>query len=484
MKKMILTTGLAVAATLTTNAQRYLGLTTSNWSGLSSVYLNPGNIADSRTKFDLDLSSFNLIIDNSLASVNLSNATSGGSDISKIFSFSNSAQFNVLATIEYRGPGIMYSIDDDNTVAISTRFRAFEQFNNFDQRLFQSLMSPGAGSDYSITSQNFNWTTHLWGEFNLSYARVLYKEKEHFIKAGITLGRASGLGYMSVKGSNLDATLDPANHSLVANHSDIEFATNVVNNSGQLTNGVSNLLGGIFGGSGEGGGGGFRGDIGAVYEYRPDHADWEADRYDASVNKYKVRGSIAITDIGAIKYKGSYQANVTGNGSVTDTSLAQSILAGQKFSNYMASRGFHLDTPRADTKVHLPTALVLGADYYVASHFYVNGTLITNLANRQNYGNSFYGQLSITPRWDTKIFTAAIPLTYSGMTHSIKAGLGLRLGGFFFGSDDMLLFLGGKAYGVNYYMGAFVPINKRHHKHKTEATTTTTTPPPPAGESK
>lgn len=479
MRKLILTSAMAVTA-LASYAQRYLGMATSNWSALSSIELNPANIADSRTKLSVDLSCFNMTVDNSLGKVDLSRITDAISSgkITDAFTLSGNSTFNILATIEVKGPGFMYSIDDDNTIAISSRFRAFEQFNNFDTKLFQSIMSPPTDGNYSITSSNFNWTTHIWNEFNLSYARVLYKEKEHFIKAGVTVGRAGGIGYLSLKGNRLDGNFNASDATLTANHSDIEFATNIPTNANQLKDGFTNIAGGLFGG---GGGGGFRADLGAVYEYRPDHADWEGPRYDASSNKYKVRASIAVTDIGSIKYKNSLQVNGSGNGTITGTDLLTNIVTGNSFSNYLRSRGFYADTPHADTKVHLPTAMVMGADYYVASHFYVNATWITNLANRQNFGNSYYGQLSIIPRWDTKIFTAALPLTYDGINHAIKAGLGLRLGGWFIGTDDVFI-----SYGVNFYTGAFVPIAKKHKKHKGEATAAPApaTATPGSGESK
>ena len=461
MKKLVLTIA-AFSALSATYAQKYMGIVTSNWSGTQSIYLNPSVIADSRSKLCVDLGSFNLFVDNNLASVDLSKIGTSGS-VGDAFTFSKSGQFNIVLGLEARGPGVMYSIDDDNTVAITSRVRMFNQFNNFDRNLFQSVMMPDVtASNYAVGSKNFNWTAHIWSEFNLSYARVLYKEGDHFIKAGITLGRASGLGYVGIKGRNLDATYNSSDAILHASNSDIQFATSIANDAGALKDGAANIFGQFFG---KKGGSGLRSDIGATYEYRPDHADWEGDRRDPSTNKYKVRASVAVTDIGAVKYKGNLQANLSGNGTLRGDSVAKNIVDGKDFTTYASTQGFHLDTPHADTKVHLPTALVIGADYYVSSHFYVNATWITNLANRQNFGNSLYGQVTISPRWDTKIFCAALPLTYSAMTKSVKVGLGLRLGGFFLGSDDMLLFLGGKAYGANYYMGAYVPIAKRHPKN-------------------
>jgi len=51
------------------NAQDYLGLQSSNYAGVSSIYSNPANIADNRMKFDLVLGGINFIAENNYVSV-------------------------------------------------------------------------------------------------------------------------------------------------------------------------------------------------------------------------------------------------------------------------------------------------------------------------------------------------------------------------------------------------------------------------------
>jgi hypothetical protein len=465
MKKILVTTAMLAAGTIAADAQRLMGIATGNWSGTTSLALNPGNLADNRARFVLDLGGVNFGIDNNLAQVDLSKATGGtgssGLGGGGLLTFSGADKFNIMMPYaDVRLPGAMYSIDQNNAVAITMRFRAFNQFNNFDKNLFQSVMDPLASSStgYNFTSSNFNWTANMWSEINLSYGRVVYEKGKHFLKAGITLGKMNGIGFLAVNGHNLNAQFY-TNDSLVANNTDIQFASSVLDSTGQLAGGLGGVS--LFGKSGSGGSG-MRADIGAVYEYRPD----DFDATDHGSNKYRVRGSIALTDLGKIKYKSALGVTATGNGSMSSSDIAKNILNYSSLKDYMASRGFFLDTGKKVYKVGIPTALVLGVDYYVASHFYVNGTWIKNMANRSKIGNSYYGQLTVTPRWDTKFFSVALPLTYSSMTKGMKAGLGVRLGGLYFGSDDMLLFVSKKAYGVNFYVGGYIPINRKHKHHK------------------
>jgi len=466
MKKLLLTTTMLAAGIYGANAQRLMGVATSNWSGTTSLALNPANLGDNRAKFALDLFGLNFGIDNNLAQVDLSKATggtgSGGLGGGGLLTFSGNNKFSIVMPMaDLRLPGAMYTIDHNNAVALTLRFRGMNQFNNFDKTLFQSVMDPtaSASTGYNFTSSKFNWTAQMWSEINLSYSRVVYEKGKHFVKAGLTLGKMNGIGFLAVNGRNLNAQFY-TNDSLVANNTDVEFASSVLDSTGQLAGGLGGVS--LFGKSGSGGSG-MRADIGAVYEYRPD----EFDPKDNSSNKYRVRASLALTDLGSIKYKSALGVTAKGNGTMSASDLAANILNYSSLKDYMNSRGFFLDTGKKAYKVGIPTAMVMGVDYYVASHFYVNGTWIKNMANRGKIGNSIYSQLTITPRWDTKIFTFALPLTYSSLTHKMKAGVGVRLGGLYFGSDDMLLFVSKKAYGVNFYVGAFVPINRKFKHSKT-----------------
>ena len=131
---------------------------------------------------------------------------------------------------------------------------------------------------------------------------------------------------------------------------------------------------------------------------------------------------------------------------------------------YALRQGFTADTGSQATKVHMPTALLISGDYQVYKRFYVNATYVANLVNRQLFGNSVYNQLTITPRYDSHIFTVGLPITYSALAHDLKMGIGLRVGGFFLGSDDMLALVSSHQYGFNFYMGGYIPIRKKDHK--------------------
>ena len=101
MKKTLLAL-LFVTTALAAQAQRYLGTSTSNTNALSSMYLNPANIAGCKEKLSIQLISFNVGVDNSLGTISsvgdISKTVSSGdsSTSNNIFKFGNNNKFSMM----------------------------------------------------------------------------------------------------------------------------------------------------------------------------------------------------------------------------------------------------------------------------------------------------------------------------------------------------------------------------------------------------
>ena len=459
---------------ITANAQFNLGIATSNWSGTNSLYLNPANIADAREKFTIDLFSLNMGVDNNLGSLNskggLIGAVTNG-NTNNMFAYSNNNQFSLLAPYaRVNGPGFMISINHKHSIAFTTAIRGMNQFNNFDKTLYQTITNTSsvASGNVDITSSKFNYTAHLWSEAGLSYAGVLLDKEHNELKVGATLRYLGGIAYVGLKGDNLNAKYTSGSDSfLAATNSDIEYSSNVLSTSSAISNGLSNnsLLSEFFSGKA---GNGIGGDIGIVYDYIKDpnretyDMDGKTGLVDYSKNRYTLRLSASVVDIGSILYNSSNNSNaeIRGNGVLTGTGLKNNISNYTDFRNYIVGQGFTADTVHKNTSVYMPTRLLLSADYDIYKRWYINATFIANLANRQNFGNSYYNQITVTPRYDTRWLSVGLPITYSMLSNSLKAGIGIRVSGFFVGSDDMLALFANHQYGFNFYIGGFVPFDK------------------------
>ncbi|MCD6012117.1 MAG: Outer rane porin [Flavipsychrobacter sp.] len=450
-------------------AQHYLGLATGEYSAINSLYLNPASISGAKEKIVVNLFSLNLAVDNSLGTFSKLGDIGKGSTDAFNLSGKRDQPFSLVApALELRLPAILVSLNDEHqqSFALTTRVRAMNQFNHFDPSLYQSITSDEyVDQDYQFTTTKFNWTVHAWSEIGLSYALKVLDNGPHKLRAGITLRYLGGVKYLGLKGRNFDASYKKGSDTVFASHSDLSFASNAIKSDDVFSNGVTGdaVFSSLFGAKS---GSGFGMDIGVSYTYTFD-GDELSDE-DNSGDARRITVSAAVRDIGAIKYKQgeNFVVNVTGNGYLTGQGLEDHTNSYQEFRNYVVTQGFTVDTGSFATKVYMPTTMLFGVDYQIIKHIAVNATFIGNLANRQNYGNSYYGRFTITPRFENKFFTVALPLGYSWLAKDIKMGLGFRVAGFFFGSDDMLALLSSNQHGMGFYFGGYVPIFKKHKKDR------------------
>lgn len=469
---------LFIFTSICASAQRYYGISTSNWSGTNAIYLNPANVADSRHRFTIDLFSFNVGADIDKATFKPSDLIgSDSATLVNLLKFKDGTKsFNLtLPYAEVRGPGFMWSIDKKNAVALTTRVRFYNQFQEFDYNLYKTLVDDDyrtGHTDVAVNTDKFNFNAHAWTEIGGTYGRVLYDNGRHMVKGGVTARYLGGISYMNMKGNLLQGNYYSKNDSVFIKASDVSVSSNLIRSENQLSNGLSgNDIASDFFGNRSGWGLGF--DLGAVYEWRPDNDSFKYDMDgvkgidDNTVNRYKIRFSAAITDIGSVRYhKDNETAIMSGSaGFVTDKIHADNF---NQFTDSMRKRGLTVNVDsNATTKVKLPTALQLSVDYNIGHNFYANLAYNGNLVNRFVPGNIYYSQLTLTPRYDTRIVSFGLPITYNFFSQRFKLGAGLRVSGFFIGSDDMLTFFNGNGQtGANVYMGAFVPFNKKRPRDK------------------
>ena len=471
MKRILLCcflTGILVQGAL---AQRYFGVATGNYDPLNTVFINPANLAGCSEKLTINLFSVNLQVDNNLGTVNSlssiisnSNNNNGNNNGSNnLFTFSNRNRFSMLLPVfELRGPAVSYAINAKHTLAITTRVRVFNQFNNFDRNLYNYLTNPNfqSGNSYGLNINGFNWTAQIWSEIGLSYGGEVLTRDKFTVKVGATLRYLQGTGFISLKSKNFDVQYSANSDSLYAVNSDLEYASSAYSPS-------STFLGGAAGGGilnnflGSPIGAGIGADLGVIVEIHPFSNDNDPENH-------RIKLSASVTDIGAITYKAgnTYTADFYGNGYISGSGFSNNVTNYESFKNYLAGQGFSGDTSTGMKTVGLPTALLLGADYNIYKKFFANLTAVANMANRNNLGNSYYGQVTLTPRFDTRLFTAAFPITYNMLADNVRFGFALRFSGFYIGSDDMMMLIADHQYGVNLYMGGYIPIghNKRSDK--------------------
>ncbi len=438
-----------LTSVLSAKAQSYLGYYYDNYAGVQSALYNPASIADSRFKADINLTSFSAAVGNDYYGFSVSDLMKGGDyDFelqSKKFP-SNSNNFIVNADI--MGPSFMFNIAPKHALAVFTRARSIVNVRNIDGDLFNKLSSDfDASQDYSINSQNFSVVGNAWGELGLSYAAVILNKNQHFLKGGLSLKYLQGIGNAYMKANNVSLAYD--------NNSD-NPTLNTLTTTGNLTYGGSQELENDdyeFNQNSNG----FGADLGFVYEYRPNYANFSAD--DKDLNKYKLRFGVSVTDIGSITYKDATQRIHDLNGTRTEEQFEE-----LSSDEYLKT----FPTTYSDAKkTSLPTAIHTNIDWNFYKKFYLNLNSDMSLTSKTALNsNSIENAVSLTPRYEVKWFSFYLPLSY--MQYSdFRAGFGFRAGPLFLGSGSAISnLISDESKGIDVHLGLKLPIYQGKKKDK------------------
>lgn len=439
-------------------AQHNLAVATSNWSCINSIFLNPANIAESREKRSVNAFAGSFSVDNNVGPFNASNGlvvAVGDGKTNNMFSYTNNSKISMIAPyLNIIGPGAVKRIDSASSIAITSRLRGMNQFNFFDQTIFHAFNDPKYTPEEDMLSlpRGFVYTAHMWLEIGGSYARTMYNKDGHKLKLGGTFRYLMGIAYVGVQGTSMNTTFTKGKTTFHSSNTDIEYASNTLNT---YTYQGSNFAKSFFNLFTHGNfGHGIGGDVGGVYEYTAPGTK--------AKDGYTAKASLSICDIGAIGYSKRVNTNqvINGEGNISAKGILDNVKNFANMEKYVEKQGFTATTRNKSTVVYMPAHMIMSGDYHLEKQYYVTALALINLANRHAYGNSFYNQFSVVPRYETKNLTMGLPITYGVLSRRLKLGAGLQFMNFYLGSDDMLAFFSKSQYGINIYAG----VTKRFYK--------------------
>jgi outer membrane protein OmpA-like peptidoglycan-associated protein len=418
-----------------TSAQTYPGYRTSNYSGVNGVVFNPANIADNRFKWDVNIFAINGFIGTNQSGLKFSDITrSFNADSLKSKLLRGSTNLNSLSYVDVLGPSVMFSLSPKTSLAFTTRSRVFANGSNINGNLAGAILDGGT----TATGIPFNFNTKMlvhatgWTEIGGSIGQVFTPKASHsFFKGGITLKYIAGTADSYLSTNNLAGTVNGSGNTfLTATTGSIAFNTTAANFGDYK---IADFF--KFNGHGVGG------DIGFVYEWRPtaDYSMYVTDRF---ANKYKLKISASLLDVGRISFDrsnnqaASYAVNIPPAGS-----FALNQFAGKSVKDYKAifdgSPYFTGTAVSSSYKVNLPTTVHAEIDLMVGGGFALNaaGQFTTNKTGTLSL--YYYNAYSFTPRWENRMFSVELPLSYNELTQ-FNAGLAFRAGPFFVGSGTIL----------------------------------------------
>ena len=158
---------------------------------------------------------------------------------------------------------------------------------------------------------------------------------------------------------------------------------------------------------------------------------------------YDWKAGASLTDFGRLKYPlGEASRIITGVKPGADLAFLQQTLQDatslEAFNDSLA-KGLDMAPWEGDASITLPTALHLYFDKNLGRHVYLNAQLALDasfLVPAVTYQTRIVNHLIVTPRWEIKRFSAALPL-YVNTHGTVLAGIAGRIGPLVLGLHDM-----------------------------------------------
>lgn len=483
--------------------QDFLPVLNDNYIGVNQAFLQPASIADSRFKSDFNAGGFSSdIVSTGIRFKSrwlldptgiLTNADWW--DENTYLDKANGKDKSMFMSQSAIGPSLMVSMGSRHAFALTSRVRSITNVDGMDEPLFRMIYSNFSDKESLYWNRwyyddNMRAVQHIFGDYGLTYARVFYDQREHFIKAGISLKLLQGIASSYLQTDQLYYYYDGAESS---------GAKPISWNSPYVQGGLSDNWGywrpdgsyafdmnfqltarPSFGM-----------DFGAVYEYRPrwmEHNNPKTGKPRADRNKYFIKVGISVVDLGRLKYVKDYHSsdlvtsftpdyvnryNSSDNSVPVNTSWLNAGSVDFTFRKYVPfadtmyrrySSGQDLGVVRAkdnkeEFKVSLPTAFSIQADVYLIEGVYVNLTTYTAL--NQGYSkpahNHYLTTVSVTPRYEQKWYGFALPIQVDQYGH-FEAGLGVRAGIVYFGVSNLFSTVFEDPYGMKGYVGIKIPV--------------------------
>lgn len=428
--------------TLSIQAQSFIGSQIDNRAGIQSVIFNPANVAGSRMGLDINIASGSALVGSDYLNLNFGDLKKfkDGFYLQTDASTTPKEHNNFFGNIDLLGPSFQMNIGKSgrNSVALTTRLRAFFNLHNIGGDLYKISTSSQVNESFNLDMENVSGIIHAWGEIGGTFGRILLENNNHVLKGGVTLKYLFGAGGIYGSSNTLGAKFEAGVRALTTS-GNMNFGYTAGFDS-ENTN-FSDITSG------------FGADIGVVYEFRQNGTN------STSNSPYKLKVGASVTDMGNINYETSprflYNMNATINAIEFENKNLEQVLE-DNFSS--------IET-MDKVKLSLPTAVQLFADYSINNKFYVSAHgAVALLKNGEIPVSKIINTLTITPRFEAKWLSIYSPVSFREYNSNISWGVGLRAGPVIVGSGSILTNLMSKTTSsTDLYLGVKVPLYRKNY---------------------
>lgn len=439
-------------------SQSYIGFGADNFNGIHGTLFNPANIADSKFKIDINLASLSAFTVNNYLEVDFWDLLTDSSNFNFELGtepFGGNRRTNGVINLDILGPSVLVSLNKKRAIGITTRIRGLANINTLDSEIID-FFDTGLSEDTPIRKSNINSnsTNNNFVEIGFTYAQVLKSDRVEFFKIGGSLKYFKGIVSGNAQLNDGAAFFNPADpdNVFLSGNGNYSLSDNIADEDGVVSSGeeVNNLF--------SEGASGFGVDLGIVYEYRPNpRANISRDNVRKQqvlrhVTSYRYKLAVSLLDLGFINYQNQQVRNY----SVTALPKQDiiDIDSFDDFENTIPSTG-----SVEDLRLSLPARLRTEFDVRLNNKIFLNSVASVSLIGKKaSSSNRYANQITVSPRYETKWFTAYLPITatqYGG----VQVGLGGRLGPIFIGSSGFFSrTFDNQTRAFDIYAGLKVPI--------------------------
>lgn len=479
------------AVAYTSYSQDFPGYNYSNYQTAGGMLFNPASIAGSRFRVNVNLLSANVAVVNNAYELRKSSVHKifKEEDLYEeedYFESRSSGKKHLFFNTDIIGPSFMIDMGRKaGAIGLSSRLRVLGNVKGLENDIFQLIYNSDNSNyfDKLHSQNNLLMDEHAFADFGLTYSRIVWDNASHVIKAGVTAKYVVGLAAASEHIDNLKVEVRKDISADMLKQMQGSISVMYSGNIDRIMNddfdwNWENIKDAVE----KKGSLGI--DFGVEYEWYRDGnrtvpETSRRDRMQNALTRYTFKVSASITDIGSIRYAA---ADNSANYTVSlPTELPSSTLEpdGRDFSDYIDYlKGLGVITEDAgkgkDYKVSLPAMFRANVDFNAYKALYVNAGAALNLLGNSKYGGRYGNYYYLTPRFETKWFSAYSPLSYNSLKQ-FNWGFGINVGVFFIGSGSILSnLMKSNLTGADIHFGFSVPIFKGLPREKK------TVIPPPA----
>jgi hypothetical protein len=400
------------------HAQEKLGYANSNYCPTSSIFLNPASSADSWAMAQLNIIGVNAFAHNNAAFLPAFYYLDLIRNPESIMPRYLKSKTDKNAYVVLNADALAFTFSKEHWGwGFFTRARSFSQVKNIPKTLADYATAYAMGDEAVLKNEdvfnsvNVRISTQSWAEFGINTAYIFSKNRKDMWQLGGNLRYLSGLhtsqfGFLMLMGSYNDTLLvvDKLNSNLA-------FQDQPRWNYGE---GMA-LDAGIV----------FKRMLKTVNNYYPNST-----KFDCKHADYKFKASLALRDLGYIRYQPTLRAKLEGSGTYR-LDRGQKLLKQQVIDSIMAL--FYTD----NYTTSLPLNLCAQFDWNTEQYVYINATAVINLMPSFFNGPQAYNLISVTPRYERKNFEFALPIRMLGLSMP-QMGMAFRVRSFSFGLEDAL----------------------------------------------